>query len=158
MTQRALDTATALICQFEGFRAAPYRDQAGVTTIGYGTIRIDGEPVTMATPPCTEPQARAWMETELAAKVAALDGSIPTDATDNQRAAAFDLAYNIGAHAFLASTLLWRWEHDGAASAALHFADWVYVHDPVTQALVKSAGLVRRRAAEAALFLKADGE
>ena len=31
----------ALIRRWEGFRAAPYLDSAGVPTIGYGTIRYE---------------------------------------------------------------------------------------------------------------------
>ena len=37
-----------VIKQFEGFRAKPYKDSAGIPTIGYGTIRYpDGSAVTM---------------------------------------------------------------------------------------------------------------
>lgn len=147
-----------MICEFEGFRANPYKDQAGVATIGYGTIRIDGESVTMQTPPCTEPQARAWMEDELAAKVASADHFIPPEATDNQRASVYSFCYNLGSGAFIGSSLLHVWLSDEYTDQAVanHFRDWVFVHDPVTHALVRSAGLARRREAERALFLKPD--
>ena len=39
-----------IIKQFEGFRAKPYKDSAGIPTIGYGTIQYpDGKAVTMMT-------------------------------------------------------------------------------------------------------------
>ena len=53
----ALALATQLVCGFEAFRASPYRDTAGVFTIGYGSTRIDGTPVTGDTAPITEAEA-----------------------------------------------------------------------------------------------------
>ena len=42
------------IKDFEGFRAAPYRDSANIPTIGYGTILYpNGHSVTMADPAIT---------------------------------------------------------------------------------------------------------
>ncbi len=32
---------------FEGLKLEAYEDSAGIPTIGYGTIRIDGKPVKM---------------------------------------------------------------------------------------------------------------
>ena len=55
----------AQVCRDEGFRAAPYLDTVGVATIGYGSIRINGRPVTLDDTPVSEPTAREMMRSEL---------------------------------------------------------------------------------------------
>jgi lysozyme len=59
---------------FEGLRLKPYRDSAGVWTIGYGSTRaLDGGPVTRSTPAITLDQANAMARRDLghAAELAA---------------------------------------------------------------------------------------
>lgn len=46
------------VCLDEGFRAEPYLDTVGVATIGYGTTKINGKPVTLNDKPIEEPIAR----------------------------------------------------------------------------------------------------
>jgi len=53
------------VCLDEGFRAAPYLDTVNVATIGYGTTRILGKPVTLNDPAMTEPQARQILRQDL---------------------------------------------------------------------------------------------
>ena len=49
----------------EGFRAHAYQDTVGVWTIGYGSTRINGEPVTETTPAISEPDARRLLRADL---------------------------------------------------------------------------------------------
>ena len=53
------------VCLDEGFRAAPYLDTVGVATIGYGTTRVLGEPVTLNDAPMAEPIARQLLRQDL---------------------------------------------------------------------------------------------
>jgi len=53
------------ICLDEGFRAEPYLDTVGVATIGYGTTRIFGSPVTLSDESISEANAREVMRAEL---------------------------------------------------------------------------------------------
>src|ERR1700742_1461219 len=65
---------TPLIKQFEGFRGAPYKDSAGIPTIGYGTIlyppppQATGKSVTMAAPAITDDQATQYLQYQMALK------------------------------------------------------------------------------------------
>lgn len=149
----ALDIATSLVCGFEGFRAAPYQDTAGVWTIGYGSIRIDGAPVIHNTPPITEATARALMQAELAPICVTVAQHAPSDATPNQIAACASFSYNEGIRAFLGSTLLADWLDGEPGTAAGQFGEWIYDHNPVTHQLVEVPGLRSRRERERAVFL-----
>jgi lysozyme len=151
----ALEIATALVCGFESFRAAPYQDTAGIWTIGYGSTRIAGQPVTADTPPVTEPQARALMLDELAPLVKSVKALGPEDASVNEVAACSSLAYNIGLTAFRGSTLRTRWYEEDPEMAAEHFLDWIFDHDRLTHQLVEVPGLKNRRLKEQAVFLGA---
>lgn len=142
-------TPTTLPERFEGLYLHPYRCPAGVWTIGYGTTRIDGKPVTKDTPPITEEQARAllgleWMEKERAVKKATTVNLAPGHVESLT-----DFAYNLGSGAYRASTLrskLNRGDYDGAAA---EFPKWKYGGGRVLP------GLVLRREAERLKFERA---
>jgi lysozyme len=124
-----------------------------VWTIGNGTTRINGQPVTASTPPIDKATALALMETELGPDCASVSAHAPAGATPNQIAACTSFSYNEGISAFLGSTILHLWLQGDVAGAAQHFMDWVFDHDPVTHQLVRVQGLVNRREAEQAVFL-----
>ena len=149
----ALRLAAKLVASFEGFRAAPYRDQAGIWTIGYGTIRAAGKPVTVATPPVTNDQALALMMGELQATFTSVCAHVPTTARAWQIAALTSFAYNVGINALLGSTLLRMFNIGDPAAAAAQFPLWNKIHDPVTHQLVDSRGLTNRRRSEALVFI-----
>lgn len=149
----ALDIATRLVCSLEGFSATPYQDTAGVWTIGYGSTRIAGEPVTPDMTAISEAQAMALMRAELEPICATVAARSPRDATPGQIAACTSFAYNEGINAFIGSTLLRLWLYDGPEDAAVCFMQWVYDHDPVTHQLVEVPGLKNRRLREQAVFL-----
>lgn len=133
-----------LIKLFEGFRAEPYLCPAGVATLGYGTTAG----VTMDTPPVTEDEAEALLALDLRRFERAVSRLCPVPLTQGQFDALVSFSYNLGAGALQSSTLrrkLLRGDYEGAAD---EFPRWVYAGRAR-----RLAGLVRRRAAERALFL-----
>jgi lysozyme len=151
VSQRGID----LMHQFEGCVLKAYKDPGSKDglpiTIGFGsTSDLDGNPIKLGTV-WTKEQACAKFAQDLqkfAAQVDKLIGSAPTD--QSQFDACVALAYNVGVGAFAKSTVLRKHKAGDHAGAAAAFGMWVK-NDGVTM-----RGLVRRRAAEAALYL-ADG-
>ena len=149
MSDAAIAEATDLAIQFEGYEASPYRDPAGVWTIGYGSIRLNGVGpgrVTASTPAITEPQARTWLAAELKVCAMAVVNSTHVPLSDDQQAALIDFVYNLGAGAFASSTLLRKLNAGDYAGAAAQFDLWDHAGGKVL------AGLLRRRQAETDLF------
>lgn len=126
-------------------RAYPDPGSGGAPwTIGWGATGPDIHPGLV----WTQAQADARLVlnlNHLAAQMVLACGATPTNG--NQFGALCSLAYNIGFGAFLGSSVL-RFHHAGAHhEAAAAFAAWDKAGGRVL------TGLVRRRAAEAALYL-----
>jgi len=141
----------ALVAEFEGCRLSAYRCSAGVLTCGWG--ETDG-----VTPRTKWTQAYADQRfceslTERADTVLAL---CIHPVTGNQLAALTSLSYNIGIAGLRGSTVMKCHNRGDEQAAARAFALWNKAR--VNGALVVLAGLTRRRAAEAALYLKPDDE
>lgn len=146
-TNEVLDDAAKLAEPFEGFSATPYRCPAGVWTIGYGSTHdASGAPVTASTTRVTTLQAHGMMMHDLRAAMAGVEASAEGDISSKEEAAMVDFVYNCGVGNFNASTLLKKLNAGDHAGAALEFAKWNKGGGKVL------AGLVRRRAAETALF------
>lgn len=142
------DAALSIITGFEGFSASPYQCPAGIWTIGYGSTRCpDGLPVTAETPLLTEDDGRQWLRDELARTEGDVTRLVRVPLSENQFGALVSFTYNLGSGNFRASTLrqkLNRGDYDGAV---LEFPKWRRAGGKILR------GLVRRRAAEQALFL-----
>ncbi len=144
--------ALDLICQFEGYRGTAYQDSVGIWTIGFGTTSYpDGRRVRQGDS-CTILEAREWLlhhMSDKAAKIAKAIDQIGVKLNDNEFGALVSLCYNIGVGCLgeersLGHALRSK-DRQAIATAFL-----VY-----TKAGGKElSGLVRRRAAERALFLK----
>lgn len=143
-------TGLDLICEFEGYhRALPdgscttYYCPANVLTIGYGCtegIRV-GEV-------WTKQQAQDRFRSELAKHESAVNRLATVDLNQNQFDALVSFSYNCGSAALGGSTLLKKLNAGDFDGAARQFPAWNKGGGKVL------AGLVRRRAAEAALFRK----
>lgn len=133
----------SLIKQFEGFRADAYQDVVGVWTIGYGFTRgvQPGQHMTAQ-------QAEARLITELLGYEQAVLGGCTREPNQNQLDALCSLAWNIGVGGFLRSTVLKAHNRGDAQSASRAFGLWNKAGGR------EWAGLTRRRAAEAALYLE----
>jgi lysozyme len=150
-----LDLAVELCRRFEGFRAEPYLCPAGIPTIGYGsTYYPGGRKVTLQDEPVTELQARAMLVHELLSTYAPgvvrqCPGLLPLAVTNDdwgKFCAIVDFAYNLGVGRLQTSTLRRCINRQDWAGAKEQLALWVRGGGRVLP------GLVRRRAAEAALI------
>jgi lysozyme len=140
-----------LIMNFEGLQLTPYLDQAGVPTIGYGTIMYpSGHRVTMSDPAITQQQAMQYLEWEVNQKVGDIQHCFQIPINQNQFDACVSFAYNEGSNALKTSTLLRLFNSGDTAGAAAQFLVWNKVR--VDGQLVYDQGLENRRIAEQALF------
>lgn len=150
------DKGVEFIADFEGYhRALPNGDcttyycPAGVLTIGYGcTEGIRAGEV------WTKKQALERFKQELAKHEAAVNRVVTVDMTQNQFDALVSFSYNLGTGALAASSIVKQLNAGKPEIAARFFAP--YCNARVNGRLQPLPGLVRRRAAETAMFLRPD--
>ena len=144
------------ITEFEGFYPKAYQDQAGIWTIGIGTIkRPDGTPIKKGDT-CTSEQADNWLEFEVSEKCAYFNqvlGKINWQPSQSQYDALISFFYNVGIGKCYQGTTM------GDAVYSKHpeiMAQAFLVYCKYTKFGIKltSKGLLRRRLAEKALFEK----
>lgn len=135
------DAGRAIVTAHEGLRLDAYLCPAGVWTIGYGHTGDvkEGDQI-------TEHQAEAILEVDLHRFEQAVERLAPR-ANANQFSALVSFAFNVGVAAFEKSTLLRLFNLGQHVAAAAQFDVWVKAKGKVLP------GLVKRRAAEKALFL-----
>lgn len=137
------DAGRKIVMDFELCKLNAYLCPAGIPTIGYGhtgDVKL-GDKI-------TQHQADAILEVDLQKFEMAVD-RLAKNPNANQFSAMVSLAFNIGVEAFTKSTLLKKFNAGAPLSAANEFDKWVHAKGKVLP------GLVRRRAAEKALFLTA---
>lgn len=139
-----------LIKQFEGFVPKAYKDAVGVWTIGYGTTKINGKPVT-PNMTCTEKEATQWLINDANRFLSIVEPYIKVDLNQNQIDAIASFIYNVGPNAFLNSTLLKKLNAGDFDGAANEFLKWTKATKNGVPVVLP--GLVRRRTAEQTLFL-----
>lgn len=132
-----------LLKEFEGCKLEAYQDVAGVWTIGYGHT---GPAVKQGLRWSLE-RAENQLLADVATFAAGVAGACTEDPNDNQLAAMVCLAFNIGFGAFRKSSVLRLHNQAKFAEAASAFSMWNKAGGQVR------AGLTRRRAAEAMLYL-----
>jgi lysozyme len=147
-----------LIEDFEGYlrklndgtdRVAPYRCPAGVPTIGVGSTRYsDGRRVQMSDPPISKAYAYECLNWELRDNEASVDRLSPRKMHPWMRGPLVSFVYNCGNGAYQGSGLR-KAVNDGRWSDVPgQFAKWRMGGGRVLP------GLVRRRKAEAAMFMR----
>jgi len=94
-----------LLIEFEGFRRFAYLDQSYIWTIGYGTTRIYGMPVTEGME-INEPVGRIFLSHDCTYYMEIVKKLVYPILTENQLVAVSSLVYNIGENNFKTSTLL----------------------------------------------------
>lgn len=149
MVDDAVAVLLALLERFEGLYLRPYLCPAGVWTIGLGTTRYpNGRPVRPTDPPITRARAYEIAEHQVRAQylpnaLRACRGKLNTA---GRMAAIGSFGYNLGNGALLASTMLKRILADRWSDVPKELSKWVRGGGRVLP------GLVKRRAAEAALI------
>ncbi len=139
----------ALTESFEGCRLAAYPDPGtggAPWTIGYGhTSGVNQGDV------CTQDQAEQWLIQDVQAVVDAINRDCTiSNLTQHEFDALVDFGFNLGTRALEGSTLWRKLMAGDVAGADAEFPKWDMAGGHVM------AGLLRRRQAEAALFMKPD--
>jgi lysozyme len=132
----------ALIESSEGFRPLPYKDVAGILTVGYGHKIKPGEDFSAG---LTEAQAQALLQSDLVPVENALAELVPESCTQNQYDALADFGLNLGIGA-LETMLAHGW-----AAVPSQMPRWAFARVNGVETLVP--GLVARRAAELRMFM-----
>lgn len=132
-----------LLRQFEQFRSTPYKDQGGKLTIGYGHLIKAGENFTSL----TQTQANALLSKDVAIAEAALRRRVKVELNANQYAAVVCWTFNLGESNLVQSTLLTKLNAGAFDDVPGEILRWHRIDQQ------PSRGLIRRRAAEAMLFL-----
>lgn len=130
------------ISEFEGFRPAAYWDQWGnVWTIGFGHTRgvHQGQRV-------SREKALHILRQDAATAAQAVKDLVDVELTQKQFDALTSFAFNLGGGALAESTLLKKLNKGDYKGAQHEFGRWTHAGGE------ELPGLVRRRAAEAALF------
>ena len=143
---KALEVATKLCTEFEGFSATPYICPAGIPSIGYGTVfKPDGTRVTMRDNPISEATALQWLAVTLESTylMGVLKASPNLLRYPQTLGAITDFAYNLGTARYRASTLRRKINEENWPEAITELHKWRRGGGKVLP------GLVRRRAAEA---------
>jgi lysozyme len=136
----------ALVCASEQRRLTAYLCPAGVPTIGWGHTRGVKLGDT-----CSVQQADIWLSEDLEDAAAVVASLVKAPLSQGQFDALTDFVFNLGAARFKSSTLLQLLNAGRVFAAADQFKLWV--HAKVKGEDVILPGLVKRRAAEQALFL-----
>ncbi|MGY0793070.1 lysozyme [Azospirillum argentinense] len=137
--------ALALVRHFEGLYLKAYLCPAGVPTIGYGhTAGVKmGQTINGL-------QAEIFLRADMADAAAQVDKLVMVPLTDQQRGALASFVFNLGAGALRDSTLRSMLNKGDYKGAAGQFGRWVFA--TVDGVKTQLPGLVKRRAAEKALF------
>lgn len=137
-----------LIAQFEGCYLQAYLCPANVWTIGIGTTIYPNGVKVKKGDKCTLEQAHEYLAHDMIEFEKTVNNSVKVPLSQNQFDALVSLTYNIGSTAFKNSTLLKKLNAKDFTGAADQFLVWNKGGGKVLK------GLVRRREAERALFLK----
>ncbi|HKU53922.1 MAG TPA: lysozyme [Rhizomicrobium sp.] len=141
MTRTVNAVGLALVKAHEGLRLEAYQDTSGIWTIGYGhTLGVKaGDSISAA-------RAEQLLEADLTEAERAVAALVKVPLTDNQFSALVSFVFNLGEGAFARSTLLRKLNEGGHGLVPACLKSWIFDNGKVLQ------GLVKRRAAEAALW------
>lgn len=143
-----------LLEHFEGFESCPYKDQAGIPTIGIGTTFYpDGKGVTMSDPCIDHDKAVDILTYNLSSYINAVNTYITSTLTQNQFNALLSFTYNEGTGALKTSHLRIKVNtNPNDPTIQQEFAKWNKVRNPKTHQLEVNSDLVYRRNKEWELY------
>jgi lysozyme len=135
-------TGLALTEGFEGCKLTAYLDVKGVPTAGYGHT---GPDVVLGWT-YTQAQADLWLQDDINWSNNVVNSLVKISLTQPEHDSLVDFVFNVGSGNFASSTMLTLLNANELHAAANEFERWD------RSAGVVVAGLLRRRAAEAAEF------
>lgn len=138
------------IIGWEGCELTPYRDSAGLWTVGVGHLLEQGAPLH----PITQATADALFAADLLKIAGRVERLIFAEVEQHQLDALIDFAFNLGTNALAGSTLLKRVNAWRLNEAADEFLRWDKAR--VNGGLVRIDGLHKRRVAERQMFTLRD--
>ena len=143
--------AYALIKEFEGLRLHAYQDSAGVLTIGWGhTGDVQrGQSITVH-------QAEALLALDIGIAAFVVNRHVEAPLSQNMFDALVSFTFNLGEERLAQSTLLKKLNLRDYHAAAAEFPKWVKA--TVRDKKITLPGLVRRRAAERAMFVNQEAK
>ncbi len=143
------DKGAKFICGFEGFQSKAYQDSGGIWTIGFGSTHYkNGATVAPNDKPLARQEGIALLQDHIGKEVAPGLYRLLGDMKQYEFDALCSFIYNVGMGNFLKSGLLQGIRNKShAEDIKAEFYKWNKAGDKVVE------GLVRRRAAEAALYL-----
>lgn len=137
----------ALIKRFEGFRGKAYRCPSGIWTIGYGHTAMAGPPAVAGGLEISRDEAAKILARDVAQFAAAVAALLKVQLPAHQFSALVSFAFNVGMGNFRASSVLKAINAGDLAAVPRRLQLWTKAGGR------ELPGLVRRRAAEAELFL-----
>lgn len=142
----------------EALRLAPYVDQAGWWTVGWGHKFTAAELLVPGITKRTISAAEAlnYLVNDLKPAMRAVNTLVLVRLTQYQFDALVSFVFNVGITAFSHSTLLRKINTGDVLNAASEILRWNKVRDPKTHELKISNGLVMRRQREWQQFIGAD--
>ncbi|MDG2527142.1 lysozyme [Caulobacter endophyticus] len=149
------DAATVVVKRLEGFQAKPYDDNGaqpgGTWTIGYGSIRdASNQPITPSSPAITEAQAVDLLLRDMLGAAKDVRLRVQGALLEYEAAALISWTYNLGGGALASSTMLRKINAGDKAAVPSEMRKWI------NQEGKPVLGLLRRRWAEAAIFIGMD--
>ena len=141
MTRTVNAAGLALVKAHEGLRLEAYQDTSGIWTIGYGHthgVKV-GDSISAE-------RAEQLLEADLTEAERAVAALVKVPLTDNQFSALVSFVFNLGEGVFARSTLLRKLNEGGHGLVPACLKSWIFDNGKVLR------GLVKRRAAEAALW------
>lgn len=149
------DQGIKFLMALEGVELEPYRDVAGIWTIGVGHVIRDGEDHLRSG--ITRSEAMDLLESDVEWAEDAVNGlRLPKVLSQHQFDALCCFCFNVGARAFNGSTMVRKLKAGDYDCVPAELARWRYVTDPATGRKVVSAGLVNRRRQTGELWSRGD--
>lgn len=143
--RRTNEAGVALIRTYEGLSLQSYLCPAGLWTVGYGHTAT-AKPFARI----TLDEAERLLRQDLVMAERAVAMRVEVALNDNQFAALVSFVFNVGEAAFARSSLLKKLNAGDYSAVPKELGRWVRAQG------IKLEGLVRRRNAEIALWLKTD--
>lgn len=141
------------IMNWEGTILKPYKDVAGIWTIGCGHVIKPGEKFEEI----TVEKAMELLRSDISIAESGIEKYVKVSLTQPMFDALCSFTFNTGIGALASSTLLKKLNASDYSGAAEEFLKWCKIKDPKTGTLVENKGLLNRRKSEKELFMKPTG-